>query len=364
MSRSPGGADFTSALFLGQYHPSAVLASWAEFTTGVPAALRELPAAAELASLVAAQQQADGGLVARSALHGMMDVLQSLPRPGDVLLVDEGAYPLSQWACRASLSRGVRVVTYPHFRPHAVVRPNRTAPSKGTVPSSRTWVLTDGWCQGCGRPAPLAALQAIAGQSGGQVIVDDSLAFGVLGRTSDGRNGFGDGTGTARWLGLSHDRLLWLGSLAKAYGTPVTVITGDSATVGTVARNGGNRMHSSPPSAADLAAGIGALRSSGLPRLRRRLWRLTLWLRTAFADLGLPPMGLPFPIVGTRVGSLPLARRWRTALAAQGVQVLVQLPRCRPGALVSAVVRADHTQADLDRLVQALAAVTRGRRAA
>lgn len=363
MSRLPGGADFTSALFLGQHHPSTGLAPWAEFTTGVPAALRELPAAAELASLVAGQQGADGGLVARSALHGMMDVLQSLPRPGDVLLVDEGAYPLSQWACRASLPRGVRVVAYPHFRPPAVVPSKGTAPPARTGPSARTWVVTDGWCQGCGRPAPLAELQAIAEKNGGQVIVDDSLAFGVLGRTS-GRDGFGDGTGTARWLGLSHDRLLWLGSLAKAYGTPVTVITGDSPAVDMVARNGGNRMHSSPPSAADLAAGIGALRSSSLPRLRRRLWRLTLWLRTAFADLGLPPMGLPFPIVGTRVGSLPLARRWRAALAARGVQALVQLPRCRPGAVLSAVVRADHSQADLDRLVRGLAAATRDRRAA
>jgi len=356
MANSPGGTDFTSALFLGQHHPSASLAPWDEFTTGVPAALRELPAAAELASAVAAQQQADGGLVARSALHGMMDVLQSLPRPGDVLLMDEGAYPLSQWACRASLPRGVRVVTYPHFRPPAVVPSN-------TVPSGRTWLLTDGWCQGCGRPAPLAALQAIAVKTGGQVIVDDSLAFGVLGRHPGGP-GFGDGSGTARWLGLQHDRLLWLGSLAKAYGTPVTVITGDSSTVASVARNGGNRMHSSPPSAADLAAAIGALRSRNLPLLRRRLWQLTLWLRKAFAELGLPPMGLPFPIVGTRVGSLPLARRWRSALAARGVHMLVQLPRCRPGAVLSAVVRADHSQADLDRLVRGLAAVTRDRRAA
>ncbi|NUT71254.1 hypothetical protein [Pseudarthrobacter sp. C4D7] len=351
MAGSRGGTDFTSALFLGQHHPSAALAPWTEFTTGVPAVLRELPAAAELASLVAAQQGADGGLVARSALHGMMDVLQSLPRPGDVLLVDEAAYPLTQWACRASLPRGVRVATYPHFRP------------PGVVPPVKTFLVTDGWCQGCGRPAPLAALQAIAARTGGQVIVDDSLAFGVLGRAT-GPQGFGDGTGTARWLGVSHDRLLWLGSLAKAYGTPVTVITGDAATVGLVARNGGNRMHSSPPSAADLAAGLGALRSSSLPRLRRRLWRLTLWLRRTFAGLGLPPLGLPFPIVGTRVDSLPLARRWRSALAARGVQVLVQLPRCRPGAVLSAVVRADHTQADLDALVRGLAAVTWDRRAA
>ena len=346
-----GGADFTSALFLGQHHPSAGFRPWTEFTTGVPAALRELPDAERLACAIAEQQQAGSGLVARSALHGMMDVLQALPRPGDLLLVDEGAYPLSQWACRAAKSRGVRVVTFPHFRPPAV------------VPHARTWLVTDGWCQGCGRPAPLAAMQALAGRTGGQVIVDDSLGFGVLGRRSaDG--GFGDGTGTLRWAGLKHDGVVWLASLAKAYGAPVTVITGEAEVISRLARLGGNRLHSSPPSAADLGAGLSALGNSRMPGLRARLFRLTRWLRQAFTDLGLPPLGLPFPIVGTRVDSLLLARRWRNGLAARGVQALVQLPRCRPGALLSAVVRADHPQADLDRLVRGLAQVTRDRRAA
>ena len=351
-----GGADFTSALFLGQHHPSAGFRPWTEFTTGVPAALRELPEAGLLAASISTRQQAEAGLVARSALHGLMDVLQALPRPGDLLLVDEGAYPLAQWACRAAESRGVQVVTFPHFRPPAV------------VPQTTVWVVTDGWCQGCGRPAPLGLLQELVGGSGGRVIVDDSVAFGVLGRRSgDSRSGesqFGDGTGTARWLGLDHGGLLWLGSLAKAYGTPVTVITGDGGTIGRLARHGGNRLHSSPPSAADLGAGLSALNNPRLPRLRARLYRLTQWLRQAFRDLGLPPVGLPFPIVGTRVGSLQLARRWRSGLAGRGVQALVQLPRCQPGALLSAVVRADHRQADLDRLVRALAVVTRDRQAA
>lgn len=349
--RADGGADFTSALFLGQHHPSAGFRPWREFTTGVPAALREVPEAGMLASEIAERQQAASGLVARSALHGLMDVLQALPRPGDLLLVDEGAYPLSQWACKAAQSRGVRMVTFPHFRPPAV------------VPHTRTWVLTDGWCQGCGRPAPLAAMQSLAGQTGGQVIVDDSLGFGVLGRRS-AEGSFGDGTGTLRWAGLKHDGVVWLASLAKAYGTPVTVITGEGGAISRLARLGGNRLHSSPPSAADLGAGLSALGNSRIPRLRARLFRLTLWLRQALNDLGLAPLGLPFPIVGTRTDSLLQARRWRNGLAARGVQALVQLPRCQPGALLSAVVRADHSQADLDRLVRGLAQVTRDRRAA
>ncbi|MGC0236632.1 hypothetical protein ACJJV6_03470 [Arthrobacter nitrophenolicus] len=357
MCAASGRPDFTSALFLGQHHPSAGLRPWNEFTTGVPAVLRELPAAKELASTVARRQQAEAGLVARSALHGMMDVLQALPRPGDLLLVDGGAYPLTQWACNAAAARGVRVVTFPHFRPPAVV------PSTRSSPSTRTWLVTDGWCQGCGRPAPLGLMRAAVEGTGGQVVVDDSLAFGVLGqRDSDG--GFGDGTGTARWQGLTHDGVVWLGSLAKAYGTPVTVITGDRGAISRVARRGGNRLHSSPPSAADLGAGLSALRNARIPGLRDRLWRLTRWLRQALRNLGLIPHGLPFPVVGVHVDPPLLAREWRAGLAARGLQVLVQLPRCRPGALLSAVVRADHSQADLDRLVRGLALVARDRRAA
>lgn len=345
------GTDFTSALFLGQHHPSGELHPWTQLTTGVPAALRELPEAGKLSSAIAEEQQTESGLVARSALHGMIDVLQALPRAGDLLLVDEGAYPLSQWTCKAAQSRGVRVMTYPHFQPPAV------------VPRTRTWLVTDGWCQGCGRPAPLGALQQLVGKSGGRVIVDDSLAFGVLGRRTV-VGGFGDGTGTVRWASLKHDGVVWLASLVKAYGAPVTVITGDQPTITRLARHGGNRLHSSPPSAADLGAGLNAIRNSRIPRLRARLWRLTRWLRQAFRNLGLPPLGLPFPIVGTPVDSLQLARRWRSGLAGRGVQALVQLPRCQPGALLSAVVRADHSQTDLDRLVRGLALVTRDRQAA
>lgn len=352
MSPRAATGDFTSALFLAQRHPSAGFRPWAEFTTGVPAALREVPESGRLASAVAGLQQAPSGLVARSALHGLMDILETLPRPGDRLLIDEGAYPLARWACWAAESRGVQVIIFPHRRPPAGPSP------------IRTWVVTDGWCQGCCLPAPLAKMSDLVRGNGGRVIVDDSLAFGVLGRRKGG-NPFGDGTGTVRWSGLNHDGFLWLASLAKAYGTPVTVITGDRAVIRTVARNGANRLYSSPPSGADLGAGLDALADDGGMSCRRnRLRRRTQWLRQAFSDLGLPPQGRCFPIVGTRVESLDLARHWHRKLAERQMQTLVQLPRCHSSPILSAVVRADHTQTDLDHLVRALAEVAGNRRVA
>lgn len=351
MSSIAAAADFTSALFLGQRHPSGEIRQWNALTTGVPAALRESPESRRLAMTVAGAQHAASGLVARSALHGLVDVLETLPQPGDRILVDEGAYPLALWVCRLAESRGVRVSTFPHHQPPS-------GPLRG-----RLWIVTDGWCQGCCRPAPLARMRDLARRAGGLVIVDDSLAFGVLGRKAG--NSFGDGTGTVCWSGLKHDGFLWLASLAKAYGAPITVITGDEATIETVARNGSNRLYSSPPSAADLGAGLDALAAGGETRfMRDRLCRKTRWLRHAFTELGLTPQGRCFPVVGTCVGSRAQARRWQDRLAEHRVHALVQLPRCHAKPVLSAVVRADHTQGDLDRLVRALAEVSGNRRAA
>lgn len=353
--------DFTSALLLGQRHPSRGLRPWAEFTTGLPAGLQESPRAVTLASLVTRQQGGTAGLVARSALHGLTDVFATVPRHGDVVLVDEAAYPLMVWAGWAAAARGVRIVAYPHLRPI------------GPPPHRRAWYATDGWCQGCCRPAPLARLRELAAPTGGGVIVDDSLAYGVLGRRGgeppghvarpDGRSVpdsvFGDGTGTVRWSGLEHDGFLWLASLAKAYGSPVTVITGDGATLARLRDHGGNQWHSSPPSAADLGAALDCVADTdAMGRLRRRSAELVLRLRRDLTGLGLAPQGLPFPLVGLPL-PIDVARAWWARLAARGLHTLVQLPRCRDTAVLTAVIRSDHRDEDLDRLVEGFAALTR-----
>lgn len=337
--------DFTSALLLGQHHPSRGLRPWTEFTTGVPAGLRSSPDAERLAALVARQQGSEAGLVARSALHGLMDVFSSLPRPGDVVLVDEGAYPLTLWAVKAAAQQGVTVLPYPHLRP-------------GPPPAHRrAWYATDGWCQGCCRPAPLTRLRDLARATGGGVMVDDSLAYGVLGRRSSPRDDtgmFGDGTGTVRWSGLDHQGFLWLASLAKAYGSPVTVITGEPPVLRAIQEHGGNQWHSSPPSAADLGAALDAVADTAeMDRLRRRSARLVHRLRRDLRSLGLTPQGLAFPIVGIPL-PLPVARDWWRRLSERGLHTLVQLPRCQPGAVLAAVIRADHRERDLDRLAAGL----------
>jgi len=329
--------DATSALFLGLRHGGV---AWPQLTTGVPAALREPVAARRVGRLAAGLHGAEAGLVARSALHALVDVLGGLPRRGDVIAIDAAGYPLARWAARIAPERGVVVHTYPH---HDAPRPS----GRG-----RLFVVTDGWCAGCGRPAPLAELRERAREGEGMLIVDDTLAIGVLGARSG--PGFGDGSGTVRWCGLDHTDVLVVASLAKAFGAPLAVVTGEAGAIETL-RGGRNRVHSSPPSTADLAAAEAALRDpAGCAARRHRLLGHVLALRAGLRAAGVPVHGLPFPVVSVAFPDVGRARAaWRRMRAA-GVRALVQTPGCQGGALLSVLLRADHRAAELHRIVQEL----------
>src|SRR5208283_94679 len=80
-------------------------------------------------------------------------------------------------------------------------------------------VVTDGYCTVCGRAAPLADYLDRARAFGGWLIVDDTQALGVFGRspTSDAPYGRGGGGMIARNR-IGHPDVLVVSSLAKAFG--------------------------------------------------------------------------------------------------------------------------------------------------
>jgi 8-amino-7-oxononanoate synthase len=195
-------------------------------------------------------------------------------------------------------------------------------------------------------------LRDIAIQHGGLVIVDDSLSYGVLGRRH-GDEAFGDGTGTIRWLSHGHNGILWLASLAKAYGTPIAVLTGPRVVVESL-QSTGNRLHASAPSAPDLHAAWRALTlREEVRQRRRRLHALVMLLRTGLINAGLAVRGLPFPVVPIPMPT-PMALRWWGLLRSNGIDALVQLPRCLPGAQVSFALSPRHSPVEVGRVVGSL----------
>lgn len=101
--------DFSSARFLGLVGSSVLVVPP---NPGKPAVLAEPPGADPLAASVADAQGAEQGLVARSTLHALCDVL-AVAAPGAPVLVDEHCYPITRWAARATLKEGT-MVSYHH----------------------------------------------------------------------------------------------------------------------------------------------------------------------------------------------------------------------------------------------------------
>lgn len=354
MSARPD-VDFTSASFLGYRHSPDELGAWARLTTAKPAALYEDPAARAVATAIAAAQGRPAGVVHRSTLHALNDVLGELPQPGDLVIIDEFAYPTTYSAALGAAAKGAEVKRYPHHDP-----PEPPARARSRRPS-RLFLVSDGWCPGCNRPAPLARLQRLAADRGGVLVVDDTLACGVLGRRTHGL--LGDGTGTVRWAGLEHHRVLWVASLAKALSSPICVTTGDRATIRRLG-DGGSRWHSSPPSAPDLRAALHALADPHAAERRARLARRVTEVRRGLRWAGFEVVGLPFPQVSIRTPNVGTALAWHHALGSRGLVTFVQRARCRPESVLGVLIRSDHLPADLDRLVEELTAVAaaRGRR--
>ncbi len=171
--------DFTSALYLGLRHPSSSLRPWLQFTTGVPAALAPPPNAREVAKTLAALQGCELGTFGTSTLRLFWDLFGMVPGHGVAIYVDSGAYPIARWGVERAAARGVPVRSFPHHDLEALRRQLR----RGAPSPLRPLVVADGFCPGCGKSAPLAGYLDCVRAWGGSLILDDTQALGIFGRS-------------------------------------------------------------------------------------------------------------------------------------------------------------------------------------
>jgi len=294
-------SDFTSALYLGLQHASASLPPWDALTLGRPAALRDPPGATQAAADIARLQGLPAATLLPSTLHLFWDALSLMARDQPtVLLLDAGAYPILHWAAQGAVAAGARLVRFAHHDAAALGALAQRAAGAGLRPV----VVCDGFCPGCNRPAPLQAYARIAQACGGSLVLDDTQALGVLGRSPSPDHPFGHGGGgSLQWLGLAGSPIsahIAIGaSLAKGLGAPLAALSGSEALIARFQQGSLTRVHCSPPSAAAVHAARHALdanaRSGEL--WRARLLRLVRRLRETLARAGLGPIGrLPFPV--------------------------------------------------------------------
>ena len=347
--------DFTSALYLGLRHASGSLTPWERLTTGVPAALCVPPIARRVAKNLATLQGCEAATLGPSTLHLFWDLGEIFATAGCAIFLDRGAYPIARWGMERAATRGAFVRRFNHFDVHSLGQTLRN-----DLQGRRPVVVCDGFCPGCGRPAPLSAYLELATRAGGWLVIDDTQALGIFGHSPHRGRPYGDGGGgMPRWSSISALHLVVVASLAKGFGAPLAALSASSAFVKRFEERSGTRMHCSPPSLAATGAMSRALtinRTYG-EELRARLTRLVSRFRARLREADLVPIGGIFPVQTLPpipgINVLTLHHRLRDA----GISTVLHRHPKRPVPRISFLITAAHNLDEIDRAADAVSEI-------
>jgi len=341
---------FTSALYLGLDHASRSLPEWDRLTLGKPAALEAPPGSNRVEKGLAELIGCERALLATSTLHLFWDLFNVLAQRDVNIFLDAGSYPIVRWGVERAACSGTLVQSFRQHDPEALRRALESVDRKPPV------IVTDGYCPGSGRLAPLEEYLTEATARGGYVVVDDSQAFGIFGKPSPWAVYGTRGGGSMQHAGLSSDRLIIGASLAKAFGVPVAVLAGSAAVLDRYDRQSATRVHCSPPSSAAIAASAHALAINQWHGdvLRSKLAQRVSRFRHGLKRLGLIAIPGLFPVQPLRLPEHMDARMLHEELEQQGVEAVLQR-RERGNAGISFVVTARHSLDEIDRALAHLA---------
>ena len=216
-------------------------------------------------------------------------------------------------------------------------------------------VVSDGVFSMDGDLAPLTSMAALCRRHQSWLMVDDAHGIGVLGES---------GAGTLEHLNLSaEDVPILMGTLGKALGTCGAFVAGSEELIETLIQRARSYVYTTalPPAVAE--ATRASLRLVIDERWRReRLQQLIRRFRLAVGQLGLPLMDSRTPIQPLLAGTSEQALAWSGELEQQGILVSAIRPPTVPegGARLRVTLSAAHSDAQLDRLLDALASLKIG----
>ncbi|HHT9126835.1 MAG TPA: aminotransferase class I/II-fold pyridoxal phosphate-dependent enzyme [Candidatus Brocadiia bacterium] len=348
--------DFTSVLYLGMRHGSRSLRPWNQLTTGVPAALALPPGMDNVAQRLASLQGCERATLGTSTLHLFWDLFGILADPPEAevtIYMDAGAYPIVRWGVERAEALGIAVRKFPQHNVSALQRLIRQDALCGVRPL----VVSDGFCTICGKPAPVAQYLECVRPFDGLLILDDTQALGILGHSPEPDVSYGwGGGGSLRWSGVDGPDVLMVSSLAKGFGVPIAVLSGNKAIIRRFEMESETRVHCSPPSLAVIHAAEHALntnREHG-DALRLRLAQLVSRFRNRLKKAGLSATGGLFPV--QTLAPIPEidARTLHQRLLQLGIQTVLRHGANKNSPCISFLITTRHTPRDIDRAVDAL----------
>ncbi|WP_456414329.1 glycine C-acetyltransferase [Oceanithermus profundus] len=295
---------------------------------------------------LAAFKGTESALVLQSGFTANQGVLGALLQPGDLVFSDELNH--------ASIIDGLRLTkaTRHVFRHADVAHLEELLQAHDT--DGLKLIVTDGVFSMDGDVAPLDRIVPLAEKYGALVYVDDAHGSGVLGEL---------GRGTVHHFGFHENpNVVQVATLSKAW----AVVGGYAAGARELRELLINRARpylfstSHPP--AVVGALVGALELiQREPERIERLWDNTRYFKEELARLGYDTMGSQTPITPVLFGEAPAAFEASRLLLERGVfAVGIGFPTVPRGkARIRNIVTAAHTRAQLDRALEAYAAVGR-----
>jgi len=287
-------------------------------------------------------------LLFSSGYMANLAVVQSLVGRGDRVFEDRLNHAS---LLDAGLASGARFARYPHA--DAAALSARLA--RGTDGS--TLVVTDGVFSMDGDVAPLAELAAACRERAAWLFVDDAHGFGVLGAR---------GGGSVEQAGLAIEAVpVLMCTLGKAAGVCGAFVAGSAVLVEALVQYARTYIYSTA-----LPAAVAAAARASLAVMREESWRRERVLghvarfRAGAAALGLRLLRSSTPIQPVVFGAERNALEASDALFDAGLWV----PAIRPPTVPAGASRlritftAAHTDADIDRLLDALASLPRAAR--
>ncbi|SOZ98584.1 7-keto-8-aminopelargonic acid synthetase [Cupriavidus taiwanensis] len=230
--------------------------------------------------------------------------------------------------------------------------------------SARKLIVTDSVFSMDGNVAPLRQLLALAERYDAWIVVDDAHGFGVLGER---------GHGVLEALGLSSERLVYIGTLGKAAGVAGAFVAAHETIIEHLVNTARPYIYTTaaPPAVAHaLLASLAIIEGDEGRQRRAQLARCIALLREGLAQLaaiagwtlGDSQTAVQPLIVGDNGAALALSAK----LEADGIRVgAIRPPTVPEGtARLRITLSAAHTEADVRRLLDALSAAVTQREAA
>jgi len=217
--------------------------------------------------------------------------------------------------------------------------------------SGRKLVITDAVFSMDGDIAPLPELLALCEKHGAWLLVDDAHGFGVLGK---------QGSGSLSYFGLDSPRIILMGTLGKAAGVSGAFVAAEQVVIDTLVNQARSYVYTTatPPALSVALLASLQLIAQG-DALREHLRRLVALLRKGLGDLPWQLMASDTAIQPLLIGDNKQALALSEGLRARGIWVAAIRPPTVPQgtARLRITLSAAHTEADVERLIEALHAL-------